>query len=204
LAEPLKIVLATRNEDKVREIGEILRGLPVEFLSLRDFPRLQSAVEDGSTFEENAIKKAMHVWRETGLASLADDSGLVVDALDGQPGVLSARFAGEGATYESNNAKLLRLIKDVPREKRRARFVCVAVFVTAKGKIVMQRGELQGEIVDAPRGGGGFGYDPIVYLPGLKQTVAELDAETKNTMSHRAKAIGAMKSYIMSLVGNDD
>jgi XTP/dITP diphosphohydrolase len=200
LTEPLKIVLATRNEDKVREMREILGGLPVEFLSLRDFPQVQSAVEDGSTFEENAVKKAMHVWRETGLASLADDSGLVVDALGGQPGVMSARFAGEGATYEDNNARLLRLIKDVPREKRKARFVCVAVFVTAKGKIVMQRGELQGEIVDAPRGGGGFGYDPIVYLPRLKQTVAELDAETKNTMSHRAKAVGAMKPYIMSLV----
>ena len=200
MTEPLKIVLATRNEDKVREMREILGGLPVEFLSLRDFPQVQSAVEDGSTFEENAVKKAMHVWRETGLASLADDSGLVVDALGGQPGVMSARFADEGATYEDNNAKLLRLIKDVPREKRRARFVCVAVFVTAKGKIVMQRGELQGEIVDAPRGGGGFGYDPIVYLPRLKQTVAELDAETKNTMSHRAKAVGAMKPYIMSLV----
>jgi XTP/dITP diphosphohydrolase len=204
LAEPLKIVLATRNEDKVREIHQILGDLPVKFLSLRDFPQVESAEEDGSTFEENAIKKAMHVWKETGLASLADDSGLVVDALGGRPGVMSARFAGEGATYESNNAKLLRLITDVPPEKRKATFVCVAVFVTAKGKIVMQRGELHGEIVDEPRGGGGFGYDPIVYLPRLKQTVAELDAETKNTMSHRAKAVGAMKPYIMSLIRNDN
>ncbi len=200
MAEPLEIVLATQNEDKIREIAHILAGLPVRFLSLRDFPEVKPAEEDGETFEENAIKKAMHVWHGTGLVSLADDSGLVVDALGGQPGVMSARFAGDDATYRDNNSKLLRLIADVPAEKRVAKFVCVAVLITSTGKIVMQRGEVKGEIIDEPRGSGGFGYDPVFYIQRLKKTVAELDAQTKNTISHRAKAIGAMRPYIMSLV----
>ena len=200
MAEPLEIVLATQNEDKIREISHILAGLPVRFSSLRDFPDVKPAEEDGKTFEENAIKKAMQVWRGTGLVSLADDSGLVVDALGGQPGVMSARFAGDGATYGENNSKLLRLVADVPAGKRKAKFVCVAVLITSTGKIVMQRGEVKGEIIDEPRGSGGFGYDPVFYVPRLKKTVAELDAQTKNTISHRAKAIGALRPYIMSLV----
>jgi XTP/dITP diphosphohydrolase len=200
LTERLRIVIATQNQDKVREISQILDGLAVEFVSLRDFPDIEPAEEDGTTFEENAIKKAMHVWQKIGLATLADDSGLVVDALGGDPGVRSARFAGENATYEANNTKLLRLLANVSPQKRGAKFVCVAVFMSPKGKIVLQRGELKGEIIDDRRGSGGFGYDPIFYVPRLKKTAAELDAETKNTISHRAKAIGAMRDYIMSLL----
>jgi XTP/dITP diphosphohydrolase len=200
LTDRLRIVLATQNRDKVREITQILNGLPVDLLSLRDFPDVQPAEEDGATFEENAIKKAMHVWQKTGLATLADDSGLVVDALGGEPGVMSATFAGEGASYEANNTKLLQLLAGVPAQKRGAKFVCVAVFMSPEGKIVLQRGELKGEIIDERRGSGGFGYDPIFYVPRLKQTVAELDADTKNTISHRAKAVAAMRDYIMSLM----
>jgi XTP/dITP diphosphohydrolase len=199
LATDLKAVLATRNQDKVREIKHILADVPVELVSLDDFPLVQSAVEDGTTFEENAIKKALHVWEETGLAALADDSGLEVDALDGEPGVMSARFAGEPVSYEANNAKLVELLRGLPEEKRKARFVCVAVLVSPKGKMVLQRGEVKGIIIEKPRGTGGFGYDPVFYLPRLKKTVAELDEETKNEMSHRAKAFTALKPFIAAL-----
>jgi XTP/dITP diphosphohydrolase len=199
LPERIKLVLATRNRDKVREIKHILGDVPVDLLTLSDFPDVASAEEDGVSFEENALKKALHVWRATDLAALADDSGLEVDVLGGEPGVMSARFAGEGATYEANNRKLLGLLEGTPQNKRKARFVCVAVLVSPKGKIVMQRGEVEGEIIDGPRGEGGFGYDPIFYVPRLKKTVAELDEQTKNTMSHRAKAIEGLKSYILSL-----
>ena len=201
MSEPLRIVLATGNQDKVREIAQILGSIPVELLSLADFPEIQPAAEDGLSFEANAIKKALHVWQQTDLPTLADDSGLAVDALGGEPGVRSARFAGEGATYEENNAKLLKMLGDLPREKRKARFICVAVLVSTGGKIVLQRGELKGEIITEHRGGGGFGYDPIFFVPRLEKTVAELDAEEKNSISHRAMAFRALKDYIVSLTG---
>jgi XTP/dITP diphosphohydrolase len=195
----VKLVLATRNENKVREIEQILRDVPVDLVSLIDFPDMPLVNEDGTTFEENAIKKALEVWRHTGLASIADDSGLEVDALGGEPGVLSARFAGEPVSYEANNEKLLKMLAGVPEEDRKAKFVCVAVLVSAKGKMVLQRGELKGVITDRPRGQGGFGYDPVFYLPRKKKTVAELDAETKNEISHRASAFTAIKPFIRLL-----
>lgn len=200
MTERLRIVLATRNPDKVREISDILASVPVDFMTLMDFPDIRSVEENGATFEANAVKKAVHVWRQTHLASLADDSGLEVDALSGQPGILSARFAGEAASYKENNEKLIGLLKGVPTERRRARFVCVAVLVTPKGKIVLQRGEVEGTIIDEARGSGGFGYDPVFYLPHLEKTVAELDEDVKNTLSHRAKAFGALRDYIMALL----
>jgi XTP/dITP diphosphohydrolase len=200
LSEPLRIVLATGNLDKVREIKRILGPVPVELLTLLDFPEFVPDEETGATFEDNAVAKALKVWRETGLASLADDSGLEVDALDGEPGVLSARFAGENASYQANNEKLIGLLRGVPEDKRGARFVCVAVLVTPKGKMVLQRGELEGLIIDEARGGGGFGYDPIFYVPRLKKTVAELGEDEKNSISHRAQAFRAMKGYIMALL----
>jgi XTP/dITP diphosphohydrolase len=199
LAERTKLVLATRNENKVREIERILGDVPVDLVSLACFPDVPPVDEDGATFEENAIKKALHVWRHTGLASIADDSGLEVDALDGAPGVLSARFAGEPVSYEANNEKLLKMLEGVPEEDRKAKFVCVAVLVSAEGKMVLQRGELKGLITDRPRGNGGFGYDPVFYLPRRKKTVAELDAETKNEISHRASAFTAIKPFFRLL-----
>jgi XTP/dITP diphosphohydrolase len=203
LAELLPVVLATRNPDKIREVGQILASLPIEIQGLGDFKDIPEIVEDRASFEANAIKKALKVWEATGLTTLADDSGLEVDALDGQPGIRSARFAGESASYQENNLKLLDMLKHVPPEKRTARFVCAAVLVTSKGKIVVQRGEIKGLIVDGPRGEGGFGYDPIFYIPRLKQTVAELDEETKNSMSHRAKAFEALRNFIVALCLGD-
>ncbi len=199
MAERTRLVLATRNKHKVREIERILRDVPVDLLSLADFPDVGPVEEDGATFEENAIKKALHAWRHTGLASIADDSGLEVDALNGDPGVMSARFAGEPASYEANNEKLLKMLEGIPEEDRKAKFVCVAVLVSVKGKMVLQRGELKGVITDRPRGDSGFGYDPVFYLPRRKKTVAELDTETKNEISHRANAFAAMKPFICLL-----
>jgi len=196
----VEIVLATRNEDKVREIGEMLASLPVTLLSLADFPGIPDVVEDGRTFLDNARKKALEAHGHTGLACLADDSGLEVEALGGRPGVMSRRFAGPGATYADNNALLLEKMVDVPRERRRARFVCVAVLVAPDGRVHSTRGELTGYIAEAPRGAGGFGYDPLFYLPEYGKTVAELDAAVKNEISHRARAVAAMRPVIESLI----
>jgi XTP/dITP diphosphohydrolase len=199
LSESIRVVLATGNENKVREIRQIIGDAPVEFLSLNDFPDVKPAEEDGSTFEENALKKAIAVWDQTGLSALADDSGLEVDALDGAPGIVSARYAGEPVSYEANNKKLIEALRGVPEDKREARFVCVASLVTEKGKMILQRGEVKGVIIDEPRGSGGFGYDPIFYLPRLKKTMAELSEDEKNGLSHRAQAFKNIKEFILRL-----
>jgi len=203
LTERLKVVLATGNQDKVREIRQILGEAPVELVSLAEFPDVTPAEEDGRSFEENALKKAISVWQQTGLASLADDSGLEVNALNGEPGVKSARFAGEGASYADNNRKLLEKLRSVPKEKRKAAFVCVAAMVTPKGKMIIQRGEVKGRIIDEYRGEGGFGYDPVFYLPGEKKTMAELGQDEKNKISHRAQAFNAMRNFILTLSARD-
>lgn len=203
MTERLKVVLATGNENKVREIRHILGDAPIDLVSLAEFPDVTVAEEDGRSFEANALKKAISVWQQTGLASLADDSGLEVDALGGEPGVKSARFAGEGASYADNNRKLLEKLRSTPEEKRKAAFVCVAALVTPKGKMVIQRGEVKGRIIDQYRGEGGFGYDPIFYLPQEKKTLAELGAEEKNKISHRAQAFNAMRDFILALCARD-
>ncbi len=200
LNDRLRVILATRNPGKIREIRYILGSLPIEFVTLNDFPHVGAVSEDGLTFEENAAKKALHVWEHTRLTSLADDSGLQVDALDGEPGIFSARFAGEHASYEDNNRKLLALLCDVPFEKRRARFVCVAALVVPGGELVLRRGEVEGLITDVPAGAGGFGYDPIFYLPSYGKTVAELSDQVKNTVSHRAKAFAGMRQPLGSML----
>jgi XTP/dITP diphosphohydrolase len=202
LSSALRMVLATRNAGKIREIRAILAHLPVELVTLEELPRMTSAYEDGLTFEDNAAKKALHVWRATHLATLADDSGLEVDALGGRPGILSARFAGESATHAENNRKLLDLLAEVPSEQRRARFVCVAALAKPGGELVLTRGEVEGVISDAPAGTGGFGYDPVFYLPAYCRTIAELDETVKNFISHRAGALRAMRPVIEALVGN--
>jgi XTP/dITP diphosphohydrolase len=155
---------------------------------------MPETVEDGETFQENAIKKAREAAQFTGILALADDSGLEVDCLDGLPGVHSARFAGEPKDDAANNAKLLTLMQDIPWEQRTARFRCVVALCTPQGKVFTSDGSCEGYILEYLKGKGGFGYDPLFYVPDLNQTFAEIDIEIKNKISHRGKALsGALK-----------
>ena len=183
-----RLVVATKNPGKLGEIREIL-GPEVRLLSLADFPGVGDIVEDGRTFEANAIKKAFAVASHTGCVSLADDSGLEVDALDGAPGVYSARFAGEKATDAQNNLKLLRLLENTPDEQRTARFRCVIAVVAPDGSVQTAEGAAEGRILRSPRGTGGFGYDPLFLVSGGLRTFAELPLQEKNRLSHRGKAL---------------
>ncbi|MGE5484328.1 MAG: XTP/dITP diphosphatase [Ignavibacteriales bacterium] len=196
-----RIVIATRNAGKVREIKEILGDLDVETLSLADFPGVDSPEETGASFEENAIIKASHAAQASGILSLADDSGLEVDALDGQPGVRSARFAGEGAGDEANNRKLLRLLEGVPANRRTARFKCCVAVCSPDGAIETVTESCEGTICFEPRGSSGFGYDPLFYVKELGMTFAETSVETKNRLSHRGKALRAVRPVIMRMLG---
>lgn len=192
----MKIVIATRNKGKVREIEKILEGLPVEILTLEDFPSLNLPQEDALTFKDNALIKARYAAGKTGLPALADDSGLSVDCLGGRPGVLSARYAGAEATDEENYTKLLGELKGVPRERRSARFVCALAFVDPGGEEAVFEGVFEGVIAEAPSGKGGFGYDPVFFVPGKNRTVAELDGAEKNSISHRARALNEFKKWL--------
>jgi XTP/dITP diphosphohydrolase len=185
-----RIVLATNNKHKIREIKHILSGLAAEILTLEDWPGAPQVEETGDTLEGNAILKAEAICRFTGLPSLADDSGLEVDALQGAPGVLSSRFAGEHCSYADNNRKLLRLMADVPQERRTARFVCVVAWMKDPRHIATLKGEVEGIIALKELGEKGFGYDPVFYLPDLNKTFAQLSFEEKNRISHRARAFG--------------
>jgi len=196
------LVLATRNRGKVREIEKAL-GLPgVEFHSLADYPDLPEIEEDGATFSENARKKARFVCQVLGLPVLADDSGLVVDALNGAPGVFSARFAGPQATDKQNNEKLLALLQGLPEEKRTARFVCHLVYCDPQGRTLETQGVCEGRITQAPKGEQGFGYDPIFSLPEWGKTMAELPLERKNQISHRGQALKKMRTLLRDLLGS--
>ena len=184
-----RLVLATENQNKVREMRELLAGTDFEILSLSDFPDITLPPEDGETFIENAAVKACCVSRMTGMLALADDSGLAVDFLDGAPGVYSARFAGEDKSAAANNEKLLSLLAGVPLEKRAAAFKCVIAVADSKDNFIFFEGECAGIIGEEPRGENGFGYDPIFYLPQLSCTMAELSSAEKNSISHRAVAL---------------
>ena len=184
------IVLATGNRNKLKEMKRILKDYPVELKCLSDYRSLPEAVEDGDTFEENAYKKAIHYAKVLGLPALADDSGLVVDALDGRPGVYSARYGGENTDDWKNCEKLLGEIKD--KTDRTARFVCVLSLATPGGPALTWEGSCEGEIIDERRGESGFGYDPIFYYPPLKKTFAEIGMEDKNKVSHRGKAMAEL------------
>jgi XTP/dITP diphosphohydrolase len=193
-----KLVLATRNRGKVAEIRELLEGFGIELLTLADFPNMPEVVEDGETFEANARKKAGVVARCTGLPALADDSGLEVDALKGAPGVRSARFAGDHATYTQNNEKLLRLIKKVSLEKRTARFRCVLAlaFPDGDGTIQTLEGACEGRITEQPQGENGFGYDPLFFVPELGKTFAQINRSEKGKISHRGRALRQLKKLL--------
>ena len=199
----MRIVLATNNKDKIKEISRILSGLPAEVLTLEDFPGFPKVEETGKTLEENAILKAETVFRFTQLSSLADDSGLEVEVLNGAPGVLSSRFAGEHCSYQDNNRKLLSLMKDVPPEKRGAKFVCVVVITKGVDQITTIRGEIKGVITEEEKGENGFGYDPVFFIPQLNRTFAQLTLEEKNRFSHRAQAFTKARELILKGLLND-
>ena len=191
-----QLVVATRNRGKVKELEAMLGDLVEEFRCAADLDGFPDTIEDGSTFEENALKKAREASRFTGLPALADDSGLVVDALDGRPGVFSARFAGEGAGDAANNLRLLEELREVVPEKRRAAFVCVLAFVTPEGAERTFVGRVGGRILEAPRGNGGFGYDPLFLVNGFDCSMAELELEQKNGVSHRGQAFRQFREYL--------
>ena len=192
----MRIVLATKNEGKVREIAQMMEGAGIEMLSLNHFAALPEIVEDGATYLENALKKARTVSEFLGETVLADDSGLQVDALGGEPGVYSARYAGEGATDEENNARLLAKLKEVPGEKRTAAFYCALVLYQPGGLYHSFEACWRGRIIDEGRGANGFGYDPIFLDPIFNKTAAELPPEIKNKISHRGQAFSKFKAWL--------
>lgn len=192
------IVLATTNKNKIAEFREITKNLDIEIKSLSDFGPLPEVVEDGLTFEENAYKKAHHVARVLGLPAIADDSGLVVNALDGAPGVYSARYAGEDATDAENVEKLLTNMEGV--SDRSAYFQCVLSIAVPSGPALTYEGRCDGEITHDRRGESGFGYDPIFFYPEFSATFAEVSMEKKNAVSHRGKALAEVKSELDKVV----
>jgi len=184
-----QVVLATRNQGKVREFNRLFADLGWEAVSLDAFSGVPEVVEDGATFEENAIKKAQTISAHLQMPALGDDSGLEVDALEGRPGVYSARYAGENATDEENWRKLLKELHGVPLEKRKARFRCALAWVTPGQEPVIATGACEGVILHEPKGTNGFGYDPVFFLPQHLCTMAQLSPEEKNKISHRAVAM---------------
>ena len=190
------LIVATRNEGKVKEIRELLHDLPLRTASLIEFPEIPEIVEDQLTFSGNAVKKAETVCSHAGEAALADDSGLEVDALEGRPGVYSARFAGKNSSDEENNRKLLKELENVPAEKRTARFRCViALALPGEGTITVE-GACEGWIGFSPQGREGFGYDPLFIHPSHGSTLAELSPQEKNEISHRGRALAKVRPII--------
>jgi XTP/dITP diphosphohydrolase len=200
------VLFATTNPGKITELKGCL-GYELKCLSLTDFDEIVEIIEDGSTFAENAKKKASGYAKATGRWTIADDSGLVIDVLGGAPGVNSARFSGEKLSGKDmtlidhrNIAKVLELLKDVPKEKRTARFVCSLCLASPEKILLETQGTLEGFITDKEIGVNGFGYDPIFYVPDFKKTVAQLSAEEKNSISHRGKAIRKLKPLLEKLL----
>ena len=195
-----EIVLATRNRHKGEELAALLGDLGIRIRTLEDFPAAPEVDEDGTTCEANAIKKAAEIARATGVAAVADDTGLEVDALGGRPGVFAARYAGEHATYEDNCRKLLQELAGVPTMKRTARFLTVAAIALPGGDVRVAQGILEGLITEKAIGDRGFGYDPVFFVPELRKTLAELTAAEKNRISHRAKAFLQAKEMLRDIV----
>ncbi len=198
----IELVAATRNEGKLVEIQEALVDSNVHVVSLSRYPRAPEVIEDGETFFANAVKKARAIAEHAHRHAIADDSGLVVDALGGAPGVYSARFAGENATDEENNRKLIELIREVPANKRSARFVCVIAVATPDGLVITAEGSCEGVIVEEPRGVNGFGYDPIFYFPAVGKTFAQFTRKDKLKVSHRGRALYALNKKLADWLGH--
>ena len=196
----MELVLATRNKNKIKEMTALLAPLPLKILTLDRFPHAEEVVEDGKNCEENAIKKAVEVSKQTGKPALSDDSALEIDALDGAPGVISARFAGENVTYADNRAKVLALMKGVPVKKRGARFRTVLALAIPGKKPVLTEGVTEGFIGLEEKGDEGFGYDPIFYLKETGLSYSQMSAEEKNRASHRGKAATKMKKILEKIL----
>ena len=194
-----EILIATCNKGKLREIELLLHGVVSRICSPADFPPMPEVEENGETFAANAVLKARAAFNATGLPVIADDSGLVVDALGGRPGVRSARFAGEGSSDGENNTLLLKEMQGIPVENRTGSFCCVVAFCRENGECITFDGELKGVILDEPKGRGGFGYDPLFLVPEYGRTVAELPMAIKNAISHRGQAFAKMKRYLQNL-----
>ncbi len=199
-----RIIFATGNEGKMREIREILKDLGMEVCSMKDAGIHLDIEENGATFGENAEIKAMAVWKKSGGIVLADDSGLVVDCLGGEPGIYSARYMGEDTSYEIKNQTILNRAALAVGEERSARFVCNIAAVLPDGSVLHTEAAMEGLIADKPAGGGGFGYDPILYIPEFHMTAAELTMDQKNRISHRGKALEAMKDKLKEQFGEEN
>ena len=196
----MELVVATRNQHKLKEIKTLLKGLPVKVLSINNFKGVPEVIEDGATLKANAKKKAIQVSRFLKRLVIADDSGLEVKVLGGKPGVYSARFSGKGATYTSNNEKLLRLLKGLPAGKRKALFRCVMA-VADKGRLVgLTEGRSRGRIGFEAKGRAGFGYDPVFISDGYKKTFAQLGIKKKNRISHRSRALVKARKIVKRYV----
>lgn len=191
-----RLLIATRNAGKIREFRELLKDCGWQLTFLSDLPGVPEISETGATFRENAEIKAVGYSKSASPPALAEDSGLEVDALGGRPGVRSARFAGEKATDEMNNELLLKSLRGVPFEKRTARYRAVCVLARAGRVVRVTEGTCEGYIAETPRGTAGFGYDPLFFIPSFNRTVAELDLAVKNSISHRARAVANMKSFL--------
>ncbi len=200
----MRLLIATHNRGKLAEYAELLCGLPVELVSLDDLGITFEVEETGATFCENALLKARAYAEASGLVTVADDSGLEVDALGGAPGVLSARYAGPGATDEQRYQRLLEELADVPKPERTARFQCVIAVAWPDGRRALTKGTVEGEITTAARGAHGFGYDPVFYLPQQRCTMAELPPEAKNQISHRAIAAQALRELLTRCLAEEN
>ncbi len=196
-----KIIFATKNKGKMKEIKSIMQDLDYEVISMEEAGITVDVVEDGETFEENALKKAIEIMKCAKEIVLADDSGIEIDFLNKQPGVYSARYLGENTPYEVKNQKILELLKDVKEEKRTARFVCVIAVAFPNGEVkpFTQRAEIEGMISYEAKGTNGFGYDPIFFVPTYQMTTAEMTNELKNKISHRGKALELMKVKLLEI-----
>jgi XTP/dITP diphosphohydrolase len=195
-----EILIASGNQGKLKEFEQLLQDLPVRLVSLKQLTAAPEVVEDGASFLENARKKAQQLADYSKMITLADDSGLEVDCLQGAPGVLSARFAGENSSDSRNNQKLLRLLEGVPLEKRTARFKCCLVLAYPGGRQYWTEGECEGLIGFEPKGNYGFGYDPLFYLPELNASMGEISPDQKNSLSHRARALQKMRKIVIEHV----
>ncbi|MDD3718520.1 MAG: XTP/dITP diphosphatase [Actinomycetota bacterium] len=193
----MRLALATGNRGKIREMRDLLAGLDIEVLARDDLEGWPALEEKGDTFEENAATKSLELSRWAGMPALADDSGLEVEALGGAPGVISARYAGAQGDDAANIARLLREMQGTPPEKRKARFVCVLVLASPGGQTLEIRETCEGAITTAPRGEGGFGYDPVFVPDGMERTMAELSLEEKNAVSHRGRALRRLRALLV-------